>query len=157
MKKYFVALIALVLGLVSYTSFAQLKPIAPSRPDVATPVPVVVDPAKRPTPPGRVSATVKGSLYIKKGDEKNQFRITVYKLVNNRWVNVNNFSTLVKPNGEFLTVIRGAGTYRFVPSVRFNSQYRFTFTPANHTVRIKEGSNAQVFIRNFSYKRDNRK
>jgi len=153
MKKYFVALIAFVLALFSYNSFAQTNTKIASNDLIAQ----ATSQVENRRLPSRVSATVKGSLYIKKGDEKNHFRITVYKLVNNRWVNVNNFSTVVKPNGEYLTVIRGEGTYRFVPSVRFNSQYKFKFTPANHTVRIKQGSNAQVFIRNFTYKRDNRK
>lgn len=157
MKIYFVALIALFLALVSYSTFAQspLIPIPTSKPTFSgTQTTPNVGSLRK---PNLVSATVKGSLYIKKGDEKTQFRITVYKLINNRWVNVNNFSTLIKPNGEYLTVIRGEGTYRFVPSVRFNPKFKYTFTPANHTVRIREGANNEIFIRNFGYKKDNRK
>jgi hypothetical protein len=157
MKKYFVALIALFLALVSYSTFAQsnLIPIPTSRP-VFNPTPAENRGTVKPKP-NLVSATVKGSLYVKKGDEKTQFRITVYKLVNNRWVNVNNFSTAVKPNGEYLTVIRGEGTYRFVPTVKFDPKFKYTFSPSNQTVRIREGANNAIFIRNFNYKKDNRK
>ncbi len=158
MKNYFVALIALVLSVVTYNSFAQtpIIPIPTSRPVFNQTVPSNQDLPDKQRPP-LVSATVKGSVYIKKGDEKAQFRVTVFKLVNNRWVNVNNFSTLVKPNGEYLTVIRGEGTYRFVPTVKFDPKFKYTFRPANHTVRIREGANNAIFIRNFNYKKDNRK
>lgn len=158
MNKIFTALIALVLAFISYNSFAQgVLPIPPVRPELRTIPNLNTSQTLPQVRPNSVSATVKGSVNIKKGDEKARFRITVFKLVNDRWVNVNNFSTMVKPNGEYLTVIRGAGTYRFVPSVRFDPKFKYTFRPVNHTVRIREGSNNAVFIRNFNYKKDNRK
>lgn len=157
MKKYFIALIALSLVFFSYNTFAQLRPITPSilreepKPDTA-----IVEEVRRPVP-STVSATVKGAFMIQASDRNKNFKVTVYKLVGGRWVNVNNFSTMVKPTGEYLTVVRGAGTYRFVPSVRFDPKFKYRFLPANHTVVIKEGMKNAVYIRNFKYVRTNRK
>lgn len=157
MKKYFIALIALVLVFFSYSTFAQLRPIPPSipkeqpKPDPTNPVII-----NRPKP-STVSATVKGSIMIQASDKNKKFKVTVYKLVSGRWVNVDNFSTMVKPSGEYLTVIRGAGTYRFVPSVPFDTKFKYRFYPVNHTVNIGGGMKNAVFIRNFKYVRTNRK
>jgi len=157
MKKYFIALIALSLVFFSYSTFAQLRPITPSTlREEPKPETSIVEPQRRPAP-SLVSATVKGAFMIQASDRNKKFKVTVYKLVGGRWVNVDNFSTMVKPTGEYLTVVRGAGTYRFVPSVPFDTQYKYRFIPLNHTVTVRDGMKNAVFIRNFKYVRTNRK
>jgi len=162
MKKYFVALIALVLTLFSYDSLAQRLAPIPNR----TPVFLSSPPSNEPSSssgnnsipkPGVISATVKGEINLRPEDKNVKFTIVVYKFINGRWVNVNNFSTQIKPNGSYLTVIRGEGVYRFVPSAKFDPKFKYTFKPLNHTVKIDKNANNNVYIRNFSYKKTNRK
>ena len=160
MKNYFIALIALFLVLFSYDSLAQRLTPIPMRIPVFVSSPTSDQPnlnIQNISRPGTISATVKGALYVRPEDKNAKFKIVVYKLVNNRWVNVDNFSTEIKPDGSYLTVIRGEGTYRFVPTVKFDPKFKYTFSPLNHTVRIQKDSKNNVFIRNFSYKKTNRK
>ena len=167
MKKYFIALIALVIAFFVSGTDAQIRGLP------IKPVPLPPMPFTRPTPfpnpgpmkPGPIStspnnkllsATVKGTIYIKKEDAKVAFTITAYKLVNNRWV-ATNFSTKINEKGEYLAVVRGEGTYRFVPSVKFDPKFKYTFTPASQVVKISASNNDKILIRNFTYKKDNRK
>jgi len=160
MKNYFIALIALFLVFFSYDSLAQRLTPIPMRIPVFESAPAYEQPnlnIQNISRPGTISATVKGALNLKPEDKNVKFRIVVYKLVNGRWVNIDNFSTSIKPDGSYLTVIRGEGSYRFVPTVPFDPKFKYTFSPLNHTVRIQKDAKNNVFIRNFSYKKTNRK
>jgi len=166
MKKYFIALIALIVVFFVSGADAQIRglPIKPvplppmpfTRPNYPNPGPMKPGPIFTKPAPSLISATVKGTINVKKEDSKVAFTITAFKLVNNRWV-ATNFSTKINQKGEYLAVVRSEGTYKFVPSVRFDPKFRYTFTPSSQVVKINASNNAKPIIRNFTYKKDNRK